>query len=434
MSGNNRHNSAGAAGAKKRPLPALTALRFFLALWVVFFHQIFDDGIQGAWIEQLPQPVWLLVKTGYCAVSVFFVLSGFVLAYNYDLGRRWPAREMARFAVARFARIYPSYALGFMLTAPLLLFGMLPQHSYSTLKLWVSGFLNIFLGQSWAPRLALTWNFPSWSLSAEAFFYLCFPVVGIYLWRAGSQRELVSAAALLWGAALLAPAAAVLLPLHGFGDEPATSLLPNANLFWVELINLNPLLRLPEFCFGIVAARLYRFWQDSGSPHIDRGYWLYVPAIVGLLLALQWADRVPYPLLHNGLLLPLFGCLVLGFALGGGPLVSLLSSRPLIVLGEASYAMYILHKPVGWWLEAAVSSGTLGFGTTWEMTALYLAVLIPASVLVFYWFEQPAARWVKQRLTSRADAWFAGRTRPSDNVLEPSVIPARPVRQLTGQL
>ncbi len=96
--------------------------------------------------------------------------------------------------------------------------------------------------------------------------------------------------------------------------------------------------------------------------------------------------------------------------------------------------MYILHKPVAWWLKVAVPAGSLGFGTTWEMTALYLTVLVPASALVFYWFEQPAARWVKQRLTNRVDAWITGRGQPGDNVLQPSVILVRPIRHLTGRM
>lgn len=59
-----------------------------------------------------------LVGTGYAAVGIFFLLSGFILAYNYDLGTQWSDQGKLRFAIARFSRIYPVYLLGLLLVLP----------------------------------------------------------------------------------------------------------------------------------------------------------------------------------------------------------------------------------------------------------------------------------------------------------------------------
>ncbi len=79
---------------------------------------------------------------------------------------------------------------------------------------------------------------------------------------------------------------------------------------------------------------------------LGRGYWLYGPGLAVGLSALMSASRIPYPMMHNGLLTPVFACVILGFALGGGKLAELLSFRFLVLLGQASYGLYILQWPV----------------------------------------------------------------------------------------
>jgi hypothetical protein len=73
-----RHDS------KPQILP-LTGMRIVLAMWVVVFHQIPSDCLLGQYMGSLPRPLFSLAATGYVAVGVFFVLSGFILALNYSL-------------------------------------------------------------------------------------------------------------------------------------------------------------------------------------------------------------------------------------------------------------------------------------------------------------------------------------------------------------
>ena len=101
----------------RRQLAALTGIRFFLAIWVVIYHQA-DALIAVGGSSELHRSIQCLVRTGYSAVSAFFILSGFVLTYNYDLWTLLRARNAVRFGIARFSRIYPAYVTGLLMLIP----------------------------------------------------------------------------------------------------------------------------------------------------------------------------------------------------------------------------------------------------------------------------------------------------------------------------
>ena len=133
---------------------------------------------------------------------------------------------------------------------------------------------------------------------------------------------------------------------------------------------------------------------------LGRGYWLYVPGIFLELVAIANGNALPYPLAHNGLLLPLHSLVILGFALGGGAVAQLLSVRSLVFLGNASYSMYILHFPIEMWMN---SIGRHFFHLTLSgvgVTLLYLLIVVCLSSLVFKFIEEPANRIIKKQLSS----------------------------------
>jgi peptidoglycan/LPS O-acetylase OafA/YrhL len=115
-----------------------------------------------------------VASIGYVGVGLFFVLSGFILVYTYE-GR---ALTTAEFWRARFARIYPAYAVSLLVTLPLFLAAVRHTHLVSVpwpvahLKLGM--FLQVVLLQAWVPAAATMWNAVSWSLSVEASFTSCF--------------------------------------------------------------------------------------------------------------------------------------------------------------------------------------------------------------------------------------------------------------------
>lgn len=150
-------------------LDALTGLRFFAALHVVLFH--FARPVLD------PAPEWLrsLVGSGYSAVGVFFVLSGFVLAWNYlDTDGRMETGTRA-FLAARVARVYPVYLLTFLLSAPPTVLASVVDNGWkvAVMKLAVAAVAALTLLQAWTPRLALYWN----------------PRAGPWRWRRSSTRS-----------------------------------------------------------------------------------------------------------------------------------------------------------------------------------------------------------------------------------------------------
>jgi peptidoglycan/LPS O-acetylase OafA/YrhL len=193
--------------SKPQILP-LTGMRIVLAMWVVVFHQIPSDSLLGQYMGHLPRPLFSLAATGYVAVGVFFVLSGFILALNYPVPDRWGRSQNIRFGIARLARVYPVYLLGILLVIPV---KHLIHHPVTE---GIRGLLQISLLQSWWPEAALTWNKPGWSLSNEAFFYLSFPAAGVLLWRISRLRTLLLTIGLLWLSAMTVPALALLGHVH----------------------------------------------------------------------------------------------------------------------------------------------------------------------------------------------------------------------------
>ena len=381
---------------KKPQLLPLTGIRFFLALWVVIFHQHFF------WLSQFPNPFPVIIRTGFLAVGFFFVLSGFVLSYNYSLGENWSWKNVAKFGIARFARIYPAYCVGLLLIAPAVLYPLLRQFSLAKFgKALIVAALNLTLMQAWVPGTALSWNGPGWSLSAEAFFYCCFPFLGVTLWKLSRPSSIVIAGLLVWVGSVIFP---FLVPLM----SPLSFTLSTADRFWFNLIAYNPLLHLPQFCMGIIVGRTYHLLRSKNSILLGRGYCLYVPAILleGMAISLYSSLGGSFFVLQNGLLLPLHSLIILGFAAGGGTLARLLSVRPLVFLGNASYALYILHVPVSVWM------GYIGkrlFSTTLEesggATALYIVVVVCLSSIVFKLIEEPANHFLKKLLFSRLDSF-----------------------------
>ena len=388
--------------AKIKSLP-LTGIRFFLALLVVLFHQAGPGTYLNAIRARIPTILDNIIRTGYLAVGVFFVLSGFVLAYNYPLNRSWSKPEWIRFGIARFSRIYPVYCVGLILISPFVGLPLLKHLATVNVGKEIGIILlNAGLLQAWIPATALYWNGPGWSLSNEAFFYLCFPLAGFALWRLADMRHLMGATTLLWVLAVAPAIVAVALPLAGFGDVPANGGHATADPFWTTLLEFNPLLRFPEFCIGIATARAYRtLAKRAGGWWVGRGHYLYLPAILVEVIVISFAGTIPFPLIHNGLLTPLHALAILGMALEGGWLARILSGEPFQFLGGASYSMYILAHPIACWTTVFFTKFSPRAANGPLELLVNISAVIGLASLLFKTIEEPANRLLKKGLAVR---------------------------------
>ncbi|WP_426757141.1 acyltransferase family protein [Myxococcus sp. Y35] len=379
-----------------RALDALTGLRFVAALHVVLFH------FAAPCLGPAPEAVRNWVGSGYAAVGVFFVLSGFVLAWNYlDADGRMETSPRA-FWAARVARVYPVYVLAFLLSAPTTIAASVAANGWTlaSAKLAVGGLAALSLLQAWVPRLALYWNPPGWSVAVEAFFYALFPWLARALPRLRSSW-LPLALCGTWALGL-APS---LLYLGLLPDGPGPVDVASAGM-WLMVLKFSPLTRLPEFLFGVLLGVCFVRERQAGR---GRGSGAVLAALGTLLLVAAGAagERISYPLMHNALLAPASGLLVYGLARGGGALGWLLSRPVLVRLGGASYALYLLQYPVS---EAAkglgeVLSPWVELRTPEGGLALVLLLGVSASLWVHRSVETP----LRTRVRDALKAWVEAR-------------------------
>jgi peptidoglycan/LPS O-acetylase OafA/YrhL len=162
-----------------------------------------------------------------------------------------------------------------------------------------------------------------------------------------------------------------------------------------RILRFNPALHIPEFVMGLCLGKLFLVRERFNGSLQRSGSVLSLVGFVAILAALTAADKLPFPMLHNGLLAPFFCMVIYGLALGGGVLPRVLGSAPFRLAGEASYGMYILQVPV--WLAFSTLLGNQaahGMGGF----LLYLVCHFIVCVLVLWYVEEPARRWLKRLL------------------------------------
>jgi peptidoglycan/LPS O-acetylase OafA/YrhL len=361
---------------------ALTGIRPFASFAVFFFH--FGRPLVAA----APRPLRDLAGSGFVAVSFFYVLSGFVLTLAYRDQARDGRFASRRFFARRLARVWPAALFALLMLLPLFVHrpwgratGAFPDGGPSPL---VTGLLHLTLLQAWLPSLALSWNLPAWSVSVELAFYVVFP----WLLRAllvRSSRARLTLLVLAWLSSLALPLAYVIVQPDGVVAGPDTA-AP-----WLDALKFWPPARLPELVFGVALASLY-----SPSWRVPRATGLL--ALVAIALACA-SGRVPYPLLHNGALLPAFGALLVAVAHARGATARLLSQRWLVALGRCGYAIYIVQMPLMHWVLTATRYGLIDWrGGTFF--ACFGALVLATAIGVHQLVERPLQPRL-ERLLSR---------------------------------
>ena len=205
-------------------------------------------------------------------------------------------------------------------------------------RVTVFGSVPVGLLQAWWPKTALLWNFPGWTLSVEAFFYLSFPFLAIWLVsRFRTTRALLTAIVLLWLISQVAPILYLALDPEYLGySSPAWSGMFSSSFdgFWMRLLRFNPLLHLPEFLIGMCLGKLFLMRPATG------GGFVAPAALLTLCAVLVCSPLFPFPMLHNGLLAPIVCILIYALASGGGALGRLLFDKAVSV-GRRSQLQHI---------------------------------------------------------------------------------------------
>jgi peptidoglycan/LPS O-acetylase OafA/YrhL len=304
---------------RKQELSALTGIRFYAAFFVFLSHVVIIPGM-----EALSGPR-LVFNAGVVGVSFFFVLSGFILTYNYAQVFRdgVSATAYKRFIRDRLSKIYPVHVLTLLLVLPVAAFSPNLPMDWRALPFHLT-LLQCFLPFS-TPPFHDYLNVPSWSISCEWFFYLLAPMT-IFLVM-DKKRRLVPV--------LMAGAYCLLGWFLWTGDSDFS------RLYFVSWFAPS---RFPEFLVGVFLGSFYL--RTPSWKREELAGFAQAAGIVLIVAGAMARAHAPWPLWGGLLYVPGSALLVLGLAYGRGFFVAHLSRPWLNRLGMASFSLYMVHAPI----------------------------------------------------------------------------------------
>jgi peptidoglycan/LPS O-acetylase OafA/YrhL len=363
---------------------ALTGVRIVAAMWVVLFHVRGNIASEFPWLGKVIGPV---LAHGELGVDLFFALSGYVLALNYGerMGLRLDRNATVKFWWARLARVWPAYV--FMLVFAAVWHGLLlARQSDDPVEVRdysVGSFLRqLTLVVQWTEQGfdRLTWNGAAWSVSAEAFAYLLFPVMVLLIFRL--NRSLSTRSLVVMVGVLLFPVVFFSYVLGLYGA-------------WMWLLRI-----LCAFMAGALMFYIVRRVPDTARNRLMASH-IIVLATAVIVAGCYWMDLTARPR-YIGLLIPVLVAIVGALGMADRHVARVLGSKALVIGGMASYSIYLVHMPlieIFWKLQMTFPA-TLGAGTVGAKVGF---ILMPAVVSVlgyclWRFFEEPARR--KMRVMS----------------------------------
>jgi peptidoglycan/LPS O-acetylase OafA/YrhL len=400
----------------RSPILSLTGLRFVAALCVAVSHA-------AGQIVRFPadQPAWFLYLSSAAGIgmTLFFVLSGFVIHYNYaTIIQEAKLRGILYFFLARFARLYPLYILCLVgslaiewwhghlhhVRVPLPYYLLMLQ----TWRYVVLGGNNLIYQFGMIPQIA-------WSISTEWFFYVLYPAICFLLLQIPAFRSKVAAGAIF---SLIAYIALFAIYTHyqtiNQAAVEAFGPVADIHLNWQDcyirwLVYFSPYSRISEFFLGCVSAALFMQMRDRPVTRNEAriGVLLLIATLVGIGWLYQAMFGPPYSA-------PPFRFVTfLHMSFGFAPLVAVMIyccaryrtwlsaalSVPLVVLcGEVSYSVYLLHVVVIHAFSLAAIPVTSAFAEAFDLACMALALLVTVGISFgsYSLWESPMRRLIRR--------------------------------------
>jgi peptidoglycan/LPS O-acetylase OafA/YrhL len=390
---------AAAPSARDRGrLPALTGTRWWAACAVFILHALILLPVYPFQKSELFRRIhqdFVPMQFGAAGVTFFFVLSGFIIYWSFD-----SSGSPLGFYRRRVLKIYPTHLVS---SVVFIVAARVPMHR---LVLWVP---NILLVHTWVPKWTTLGglNVPSWSLCSEILFYASFPLLLPLVRRIPSGRLVV------WIAGLLI----FILALHAFymigldgprgignafaprleaGDFSPSSELHASRVWFVQpdipvlrsyWFSYNfPPSRLAEFYVGVLAARmvLENRWRNTrlAAPMV----------LVAVSYAATWIVPVDFKMsaLEAGPMAALIATLAVRDRCG---LTGIASSRPMVWLGNVSFAFYLIQFPIMVIVTRLVISGRrFGFFGWLGCATLCFVLALAAAALIYHLVDLPLMR------------------------------------------
>lgn len=321
-------------------------LRIIAALMVFTIHLfIFVPG--------LPEPLRDILSNGSYGVSIFFVMSGFLIFQSLER-----SKSLKEYYIKRISRILPAYyailLVGILLWGFLL--GQMQPDTYAHIG-WLRYFLCL---NTWLPSDAYgCWNnlWGLWTISCFAFFYLIAPLLRKVI--CNFRRAAVFMVAMIPATVVLAKVLGILFEAVG-ASEP--------QMLCVD----NPLYSLNTFAMGICAWYAYREGKT--------GTFLKLASVLFAgFMGLNWFNRISW-----GMLTALIMMIFIDLQIQSQRIVSVIK-----VMGRYSFCLYLVHLCVIEVIDYFKITGAL-----YLVLAVSLSVL--AAVFLYHFVEKPCAALLKR--------------------------------------
>lgn len=290
----------------------LTSLRLFFALAVFFSHLAFlknDLKYSGVYDS--------IFSEGFLGVSFFFILSGFILALNYESKFVEDKVSYKDYILGRIARIYPMHVLTMLIALPL---------SYKVFYKYI--LYHITLTQSFIPDkdFYFSLNAPSWSISDEMFFYCLLPFLILFF---NKNKHILTM--MIAGGIVLIFALNIYLPAS---DQH----------YWIYV---NPFIRLIDFIVGIALYKVYKYFKSLKTPFIRYGNHEILSILI-FIVFFVFKDKVDLSYRYSIYYFIPMCLIIMCFALSSdnskqGLLSKILSNKLLVKGGEISFSFYLWH-------------------------------------------------------------------------------------------
>ncbi len=343
--------------------PALTGIRAVAALMVCLFHfNPFREDWVGSHVHNF-------FGEFHVGVTLFFVLSGFLICVRYYDKDKIQLKE---YFINRIARIYPVY---FLLT--LTYFAFLFFKNILPLKeFFFQLFLNMTLLKGFFDDYKFSGLLPAWSLSVEESFYLIAPILFFFIKKSYWNLILLPLLGLLLGCCLV----------QGFKEVSFYGFFQNYEF----MLSFSFLGRIFEFMIGIALGILV-LKKEVHLLKYTKGMLFTLTGILMITIYIFWISTYKGTQIGivqneakfiNNFLMPLMGIvpLYIGLIYETTLLKKILSSPVFILLGKASYVFYLIHLEVGKWNDNFLFVCIIGFAI---------------SILLFYFIEEPLNKKVK---------------------------------------
>lgn len=341
-------------------LEQLTFTRFLAAISIVVFH--YGNDV----FPFSHDTINFIFRRAHVGVSYFFILSGFVMVIAYNNRDKI---EFWEYMKRRFARIYPVF---FLATIVLLAYFVTFFRYINYTEL----ILNITMIQSWIPGYALSFNGPGWSLAVEMFFYLTFPFLFNHFYKAYSYKKLIIPILIIFIGSQIA--------LHFMRYSSFYSGFPSTSH---DLAFYFPFMHLNQFLIGNLAGLFFLKGIKV------RNYDLPIIALIACVpILFKMNTGINF---HNGMLAFVFIPMIILISANNGFITRISNRRSLVFLGEISYGVYILQKPVYIWVKEIMKYLNIDNANIIFYTAL-TALLVFAAISYRY-FEKPLREIINTR-------------------------------------